>query len=264
MARPMLGVAGFPVAHSRSPQMHAAALAALGIDWSYVRVPLPPERFEETARVLGRSGFHGLNVTVPHKEAASRIADSRSVAVQAIGAANTLTYEDDGSIAADNTDAGGFLDALATDPAGLHAVVLGAGGSARAVAWALVDAGAARVEVVNRSRERAQLLAADIGVAIAERPGACDVLVNCTSVGLEPVDPDQAIAQLGLAGLEAPEVVVDLVYGQVPTPVQVWADRGSARFVDGLEVLVRQGSRSLARWTGREAPLRVMRSALMA
>lgn len=264
MARPMLGVAGWPVAHSRSPQMHSAALAALGLDWSYVRLPLPPELFEETARALGRSGFVGLNVTVPHKEAAGRLADSRSDAAQAIGAANTLTYERDGSIAADNTDAGGFLDALGSDPRSLHAVVLGAGGSARAVAWALADAGAARVEVVNRTPGRATALAADLGVEVAAHPGPCDLLVNCTSVGLQPVDREVALEQLGLGGTEAPRVVADLVYGERPTPVQRWAEGSGARFVNGLEILVRQGARSLARWTGEAPPIDVMRAAAVA
>lgn len=264
MRRPMLGVAGFPVAHSRSPQMHSAALAALGIDWSYVRVPIPPALFAETARVLGESGFVGLNVTIPHKEAAAQAADNRSAATRAIGAANTLTYERDGSIDAENTDAGGFLDALAGDPAGVHAVVLGAGGAARAVVWALADAGAARVDVVNRTPERARALAADLGVDAAARPGPCDVLVNCTSIGLDPDDAKDGIASLGLAGLAPPEVVVDLVYAAAPTPVETWATDGGSRFVDGLEVLVRQGSRSLARWCGREPSLDVMRRAALA
>ncbi len=264
MAPTMLGVAGFPVAHSRSPQMHGAALAELGLDWSYVKVPVPASLFIETARALGRSGFLGLNVTVPHKEAACELADARSAAVRAIGAANTLTYEPDGTIAADNTDAGGFLAALAADPAGLHAVVLGAGGSARAVAWALVDAGAARVEVVNRTAERAQILAAELGVGVAERPGSCDLLVNCTSVGLADGDPAAGIEQLGLTGVEVPGVVVDLVYGHTPTPVQCWARDGGARFVNGLEVLVHQGALSLERWSGRAAPIAVMRRAAMA
>jgi len=264
MARPLLGVAGFPVAHSRSPQMQNAALAALGLDWSYVKVPLAPELFDEAARALGRSGFVGLNVTVPHKEAASRLADLRSSAVEAIGAANTLTYERDGSISADNTDAGGFLDALDADPRGMRAVILGAGGSARAVAWALADAGAARVQVVNRTAERAVALAADLGVEAAARPGSCDMLVNCTSVGLGPGDGVAGVDALGLGAIDPPVVVADLVYGDGPTPVQRWAQGGGARFVDGLEVLVHQGARSLERWTGRAPPIEVMRAAVTA
>lgn len=256
----LLGVAGFPVAHSRSPAMHAAALEALGLDWRYLRLPLPADRFAETARALGGSGYRGINVTVPHKEAAAALADRPSAAVTATGAANTLTYEDDGAVAADNTDAPGFLQALGADPAGMRATVLGAGGSARAVAWALADAGA-RVAVWNRTPERARRLADDLGVEAAERPGEGDVLVNCTSVGLRPVELGEALAQLDLAGASPPATVVDLVYGERPTPLEGWARAGGARFVSGLEVLVRQGALSLRRWTGLEPPLEVMRRA---
>jgi shikimate dehydrogenase len=260
MAATLLGVAGFPVAHSRSPAMHAAALAALGLDWSYLRLPLPPERFTETARALAGSGYRGINVTVPHKEAAAALADRPSEAVRAIGAANTLTYEDDGAVAADNTDAPGFLAALETEPAGLRATVLGAGGSARAVAWALAGAGA-EVTVCNRTPERARELASSLGVAVADAPGAADLLVNCTSVGLQAVQLDDALAQLALTGSAPPATVADLVYGATPTPLEQWARAGGARFVSGLEVLVRQGALSLRRWTGLDPPLDVMRAA---
>jgi shikimate dehydrogenase len=256
----LLGVAGFPVAHSRSPAMHTAALEALGLDWHYGRLPLPPERFTETARALGGSGYRGINVTVPHKEAAAALADRASAEVRATGAANTLTYEDDGAVAADNTDAPGFLAALGADPAGLRAVVLGAGGSARAVAWALAEAGA-EVSVWNRTAERAHRLAGDLGVGVAERPGEGDMLVNCTSVGLGPVEQADALSQLRLDGVAPPATVVDLVYGEGPTPLERWATGGGARFVPGLEVLVRQGALSLARWTGLDPPLEVMRMA---
>lgn len=262
MHRPLLGVAGFPVAHSRSPAMHTAALAELGLDWRYVKVPLPPELFDQTVRALPGSGFRGLNVTVPHKEAARRVADAADPSVAAIGAANTLTFEQDGSISADNTDAPGFLAALRTDPRGLRATVLGAGGSARAVAWALSNAGA-QVVVWNRTPERGRALAEDLGVEWAARTEAGDILVNCTSVGLDPVRPDDAIDSLGLAGIDPPATVVDLVYGAAPTPVERWARSADASFVSGLEVLVRQGALSLERWTGRAAPVEVMRQAVL-
>ncbi|MGI8750080.1 MAG: shikimate dehydrogenase family protein [Thermoleophilaceae bacterium] len=261
MGRTLLGVAGFPVGHSRSPAMHRAALAKLGLDWRYVKVPLPPHLFEEAVRALPRSGFRGLNVTVPHKEAARRMADQAGPAVAAIGAANTLTFEWDGSIGADNTDAPGFLAALGTDPRGLEATVLCAGGSARAVAWALADAGAL-VSVWNRTPERGRALAEDLGVEWAARPTAGDLVVNCTSVGLDQGEPGDAIDRLGLADVDPPATVVDLVYGAAPTPVERWARCAGARFVPGLEVLVQQGVLSLERWTGREAPVTVMRRAL--
>src|SRR4029077_9453333 len=137
-----LGVLGWPVAHSRSPAIHNAALSSLGMDdWRYQRLPVPPERLVETTRALGQSGFVGANVTIPHKQAALALADSASDAASAIGAANTLTFAPDGSIAAENTDAPGLIAALGESPRGARALVLGAGGSARAAAWALREAG---------------------------------------------------------------------------------------------------------------------------
>jgi len=259
----MLGVAGWPVGHSRSPRMFAPALAAAGLDWRYVHLPLAPERFVATARVLGASGYRGINVTLPHKEAAHDLADELSPAAAAIGAVNTLTYGD-GAIHGDNTDAGGFLDALGADPAGWRCLVIGAGGSARAVVWALREAGG-EVAVWNRTAARAAALAADLGVGQAAEPFAADLLVNCTSVGLDQaVEPGEAAAAVGLAGLEPPAVLFDLTYGAGPTPLCRWAEAGGARAVDGAEMLVRQGARSFERWTGRPADLDAMRAGFRA
>ncbi len=262
MPRTLLGVAGFPVAHSRSPAMHNAALAELGLDWLYVPVPVPAERFEEAVRALPGSGFKGLNVTVPHKGAAHRLADRHSRAAQAIGAANTLTFGPNGEVEAENTDAGGLLDAVGQPVAGLRALVLGAGGSARAAVWALIDAGAAEVSVWNRTPERAAQLASDLGALHAGRPGQADVLVNCTTVGLDgSVDAAEAQAALGLDRIDPPDTVVDLVYGHRATPVVAWGRSHGSRVVEGLEVLVRQGARSLELWTHLDAPIETMRSA---
>jgi shikimate dehydrogenase len=264
MGRTMLGVAGWPVAHSRSPEMFAPALRELGLDWLYARLPLPPERFAETARALAGSGFRGINVTMPHKRAAHDLADERTAAATAIGAANTVTYED-GRIEADNTDAAGFLDALAAEVAGLRCLVLGAGGSARAVAWALSDAGAGEVSVWNRTPERASELAGELGLRAVERPERADLIVNCTSVGISgDLGEDEAIAAVALDAVDPPPTFFDLVYGAGPTPLARWAARGGARVVDGREMLVRQGARSLERWTGRSAPVETMRQALLA
>jgi shikimate dehydrogenase len=264
MARTLLGVAGWPVAHSRSPEMFTPALGELGLDWLYVRLPLPTELFAETALALPASGYRGINVTMPHKRAAWELADTRTPAAAAIGAANTLTYDADG-IEADNTDAGGFLDALGDDPRGLRCLVLGAGGAARAVAWALGDAGAAEVAVWNRTPERAAELASDLGLVAVERPRAADLIVNCTSVGLGAGGDDaeaEAVAAVGLEAVDPPPAFFDVVYGGGSTPLSRWAERGGARVGDGREMLVRQGARSLARWTGRSAPLDAMRGGL--
>lgn len=261
MPRTLLGVAGWPVAHSRSPAMHNAALADMGLDWLYVALPLPPERFGQTVRALPRSGFLGINVTVPHKLAAHDLADERSAAAAAIGAANTLTFAD-GRILADNTDAGGFLDALGAPPSGLRALILGAGGSARAVAYALREEGA-EVSIWNRTPERARALGAELGVRPVGRPEPADLLVNCTSVGLDPATTEaEALEALELAGQEPPPTLVDLVYGRAATPLARWAAGGGSRVVDGLEVLVAQGALSLAGWAGRKVPVDAMRRAV--
>jgi shikimate dehydrogenase len=258
----LAGVIGFPVAHSRSPAMMNAAFRELGLDWRYVKLPVPPELLEETARALPGSGYRGANVTVPHKLAALALADEATAAARGIGAANTLSFEH-GSILADNTDAGGFLDALGEEEVrGARALVLGAGGAGRAAAWALRQAGAGEVSVWNRTPERAAEVAAELGVRVAERAEPADLLVNATTVGLDPaVGEAGALAALGLSRFDPPPVVVDLVYGDRTTPVCGWAERGGGLVVDGIEVLVRQGARGFERWTGRAAPLAVMRAA---
>jgi len=247
------GVLGFPVAHSRSPVMMNAAFAELGLDWRYLKLPVSPERFEQAVRALPGSGYRGANVTLPHKLAAHDLVDDLSDAARAIGAVNTLSFHDDGRVAGHNTDASGLLDALG-EPVPATALVLGAGGAARAAAWALAQAGA-EVTVWNRTPERAEQLTADLGVAYAERPGPAELLVNATSIGLERGDSLD-----GLPLVDA-QVVVDLVYGDAPTPFVRWGEERGARVVGGLEVLVRQGARSLTLWTGEEPPLDAMRRA---
>ena len=235
--------------------MMNAAFAELGLDWRYLALPVPPERFAETVRALHASGYRAANVTIPHKLAALEVADEVSDAARAIGAVNTLSLHEDGGIAGDNTDAAGLRDALG-EPPPATALVLGAGGAARAAIWALADAGA-QVTVWNRTPTRARALADELGVEAAERPGPAEVLVTATSVGLRRED--------SLAGLPLVDarVVVDLVYGDAPTPLARWAEDRGARLVDGLEVLVRQGARSLTLWTGRDAPVDVMRRAVV-
>ena len=261
----LVGVAGMPVGHSRSPDMPNAAFAELGLDWLYVRVPVSAELFAETVRALPASGFAGLNVTIPHKEAALALADESSRAAAEIGAANTLSFGD-GGIRADNTDAGGLIDALSGSPAeavaGLTAVVMGAGGAGRAAVWALREAGA-EVSVWNRTPARAARLAADLDVRHARRVDTADLFVNATSVGLDPATGEaDALEALGLERLEAPPTFVDMVYGERETPLCAWARGRGAAVVDGFEVLVRQGARSLELWTGCTAPVTVMRDVL--
>jgi shikimate dehydrogenase len=257
-----LGVCGWPVAHSRSPQMHNAALALLGLDWRYQRLPLPPELFTETVRALPAAGFRGVNVTIPHKEAALALADVASENARAIGAANTLTFEPDGTIHAENTDASGFLAALGRSVYGQTALVLGAGGSARAVVFALRQAGAAEVRVWNRTPERAAAVAADLGAVAVREAEPADIVVNCTSVGLLGGDDTFKALPLRADEMGAGRLVVDMVYRLGGTDLLQAAKAGGADVVDGLEVLVAQGAASLERWTGRTAPDQAMREAV--
>jgi shikimate dehydrogenase len=269
---PKLAVLGQPVAHSRSPAMHNAALAELGLapEWSYEAIEVSPDGFDELVRALPDRGFAGVNVTVPHKLAALAIADGASDAAGQIGAANTLTFGE-GEIGADNTDAAGLIAALPADPRGRRTLVLGAGGSARAVVWALARAGA-EVEVWNRTPAKAERLAEAFGVAVS--PGAAplgagdyELIVNCTTVGLEEArSATEPVASLKPLPLDADalgerHVVVDLAYGPNPTPLVRLAGERGASVVDGLEVLVHQGAASLRIWTGLEAPVETMRIA---
>jgi shikimate dehydrogenase len=254
-----LGVLGWPVAHSRSPAMHNAALRAVGLhDWHYQRLPVPAELFGETVVALPGAGFVGANVTIPHKEAALAAADEATETATAVGAANTLTFAD-GTIAADNTDVHGLLAALG-DLRPRTALVLGAGGSARAAAYALARAGA-DVALWNRTRGRAEALAADLDVRVVDAPSPAEILVNCTSVGL--ADPSRTFKDLPLTadGIGEYACVVDLVYRTGGTLLVQEARRRGSRTIDGLEVLVRQGALSFEAWTGRTAPLDVMRAA---
>jgi shikimate dehydrogenase len=272
-----LAVLGQPVAHSRSPAMHTAALEALGLtDWSYDAIEVSPGELEPRLRAMPGQGFAGANVTVPHKLAALRLADRASDAARAIGATNTVTFTARG-IEAENTDAPGLIDSLPSPPAGMRALILGAGGSARACAWALREAGAG-VSVWNRTAERAERLASELSVTAVKPPegdrlaaGAYDVIVNATTVGLaaanaapgEAADPagDLEALRLDAGSLDEGHLVVDLVYGPAATPLAAIAREHGAAVVDGLEVLVRQGARSLRLWTGLDPPIDVMREA---
>ncbi len=260
-----LAVLGHPVGHSRSPAMQNAALDELGLagEWSYGAIDLAPDELEPRVRTMAGEGFAGANVTVPHKGAALALADSLSETAREIGAANTLSFVG-GEIRADNTDAQGLLDALPVPPGGSRALVLGAGGAARAVVWALVRGGA-EVEVWNRTGLRAEHLCDSLGGAPATAPeqGAYGLIVNTTAAGMRGEDP---FAELPLApgGFSSEQTVVDLVYGEQPSRMLVAAAAAGATVVDGIEILVRQGALSLQIWTGCEPPLDVMRAAALA
>ena len=266
-----LAVIGQPIGHSRSPAMHTAAFEALGIagDWSYGAIELSPEEFRLRVPSLEGEGYAGVNVTVPHKRAALAISDASSQTAREIGAANTLSFRD-GAIRADNTDAPGLLASLPEPPDGRRALVLGAGGAARAAVWALREAGA-EVDVWNRTASRAHELAERFGaraVGEGERPGGrYDLVVNATSVGMgRPATANGGGSSLkglpiGADELRDDQVVVDLVYASEETELTRAARGRGAAVVDGLEVLVRQGAESFRIWTGLDPPLDAMRKA---
>jgi shikimate dehydrogenase len=268
-----LAVLGHPVSHSRSPAMQNAALRALGLweEWSYEAIDVAPELFDERVWGLGGSGFVGANITIPHKRAALEIANDASDSCREIGAANTLTFGDQG-IRADNTDAPGLLAALPGPVVGQRALVLGAGGSARAAVWALGGAGAS-VSIWNRTGQRADDLVRDLArvglgtpaegrlapvSADQARANSYDLIVNCTAVGMGEEDP---FAELPLdpERFHKDIVLVDLVYAGSETRLIQEARSRDATAIDGLEVLVQQGAESLRIWTGLDPPLEAMR-----
>jgi shikimate dehydrogenase len=266
-----LAVLGHPVAHSRSPAMQSAALAELGLagEWSYEAIDVPPEALAARIAAMSGEGFVGANVTVPHKLAALELADEASAAARAIGAANTLSFGD-GRVNAENTDAPGLIAAVGGVRSGTAALVLGAGGSARACVWALVGAGAA-VSIWNRTGARAEALADEIGgtpvggSGEALDPAGYGLIVNATVVGMAQASgrdgPGLKALPFAADALSEHNVVVDLAYGSAETELARLSRERGARLVDGLEVLVQQGAASLRLWTGMDPPVETMRRA---
>jgi shikimate dehydrogenase len=257
----LAGVAGWPVSHSRSPRLHNFWLRACGIDGAYLPLAIAPENFEMAVRALPKLGFAGCNVTMPHKEAALRAVDRVDPAAWRIGAVNTIVVANDGSLDGSNTDAYGFLQALYEGAPGLDiakgpAVLIGAGGAAKAIAVALLDAGVPDLLVLNRTEARAQALAEalDAGITVgawSER-AAClagaNLLVNSTTQGMQ----GQPALALALDDLAADAVVMDAVYTPLITPLLAAAkDRGNP-IVDGLGMLLHQARPGFMAWFGRE------------
>jgi len=259
----LAGVIGWPVRHSRSPDIHNAAYEALGLDWVYLALPVPPGQVPAALAGMRALGIEGLSVTMPHKGAVAAQIDVLTADAAALGAVNSVRRDGDRLIG-DNTDGGGFVDSLTeagVDPSGRRCVVLGAGGAARAVVRSLATAGAAQVTVVNRDPGRAATAAALAGpvgaVGAASDLGTADLLVQATPMGMGDdttlaADPDL---------LPAGAVVADLVYHPLVTPLLDAARTRGLTTVDGLGMLVHQAARQLRAWTGRDAPIDVMRAA---
>ena len=252
------GVFGWPVAHSRSPALHGFWLAQHKIDGAYIPMPVKPEHFEQAVRALPLLGFAGANVTVPHKQAALVLADTVDPLAKRIGAVNTLVVGADGKIAGSNTDVFGFIEnlrqAVGFKASRGPAVMLGAGGSARAVAVALLDDGVPELRIVNRSPARATELAAALGGKItvvdwadrSEALAGASLLVNTTTLGMV----GQAPLDVDLGPLPATAIVTDLVYAPLRTDL---LDRAKSRgniTVDGLGMLLHQARPGFAAWFG--------------
>jgi shikimate dehydrogenase len=243
--------------------MHNVALRAVGLaDWRYQLLPVPPELFEETTRALPAAGFRGANVTIPHQERALLLADRATARAGAIGAANTLVFDERAGIEADNTDAPALIASLPFSPEGASALVLGAGGSARAAVWALLDVGAREVRVWNRSPERARRLADELGAVAVDRLAGADLLVHCTPAGLDGKGSVFKETPLRADDTSRYRCVVDLVYTATETALVQAARARSIAAVDGLQLLVGQGALSFERFTGIAAPAAAMRAAV--
>lgn len=260
------GVIGWPVGHSLSPSMHNAAFRELGLDWAYLAFPIEAGHVEQAVRGLFQAGCSGLSVTIPHKHAVIACCDEVTDAVRAIGAANTLVPLADGRVRGDNTDADGFLRALdESAPVDLHGadvLMIGAGGAARAIAFALRGRGA-RVHVANRTAEKAAELGEPVAFtrdAIDQAARECALVVNASSMGM---GSDEVPADLPVAVLGPGSVAYDIVYRTEPTPWLRAAAAQGARTVDGVGMLLHQGAIAFAQWTGMEPPLQAMRAALL-
>lgn len=257
-------VIGSPVRHSRSPSIHNAAFAAAGLDWVYLAFDVAEQSAGAAVRGAQALGFRGLSVTMPLKAAVLPSLDEISPAAAALEAVNTISFED-GRACGDNTDGAGFLRSLAAatgrDASGRDVVVIGAGGAARAVALALGQAGAASVGILNRDAgraARAATLAGSAGrVAVAGDVPAADVVVNATPVGMVGTEGAGRLA-VDAALLRPGQVVVDLVYHPLETPLLAAARQAGAVAVDGLGMLVHQAALQFERWTGIDAPVAAM------
>ncbi|MGV3723994.1 MAG: shikimate dehydrogenase [Actinomycetota bacterium] len=270
-------VLGHPVGHSMSPAMHNAALAEMGVDGVYVAFDVHPDGLADAVRGLQALGVAGVNCTIPHKQALLPLMDEVSEDAALIGAINTIRFQD-GKRIGENTDAPGFLAdlrAAGAEPAGKQVLVLGAGGSARAVVAALVRAGA-RVTVANRTAARAEELALELNEKLqvdavqatelraellTEVTASSEIIVNTTSLGMSP--NLEAMPDLPVQALRTNAFVYDLIYNPVETRLLREARRQGARGTHGAGMLARQGALALEMWTGRPAPAELMEQVIL-
>ena len=256
----LAGVIGDPIAHSRSPRLHGHWLARYGIDGHYVPLHVTRETLHDTLRLLPELGFTGVNVTIPHKETVLQIADSVTDRAALIGAANTLTFTANGRMQADNTDGAGFIENVKQYTPGWSvaegpALVLGAGGAARAVVCTLLAEGCPKIFLVNRTRARAEALHQDFGARVqvmdwTRIPELLDetaLLVNPTSLGMSGGQP----LHINLERLHPQTIVSDIVYTPLETDLLRDAAEIGCHTIDGLGMLLHQAAPGFARWFGQ-------------
>lgn len=256
---PVAAVLGHPINHSKSPKLHNYWLSLFDIDGHYIPLDIDPRNFENSIRALSGLGFVGANVTIPYKEKVLKIADKISDRAAIIGAANTLTFLQDGSIYADNTDGYGFLQNIKCKYNDWSAgegtsVVFGAGGASRAILGALIEDGANEVILANRTRSRADQLRSDFGAKIKvvdwmkvqNYLSDASTVINATSLGME----GKAELPIPLQGLKKNTLVTDIVYTPLNTPLLENAAKRGCRTVDGLGMLIHQAIPGFERWFG--------------
>lgn len=256
---PLAGVIGWPIGHSRSPRLHGHWLQRYGIGGHYIPMAVAPEHLGQVLHSLPRAGFAGVNVTIPHKEAALALADVVTDRAALIGAANTLIFRPDGRIHADNTDGYGFIanlqqQAPGWQAAGGPAAVIGAGGAARAVVAALIESGVPELRITNRTRIRADRIRAEFGARVVVYEWAqignmldgAATVVNATSLGMNGAQP----LRLPMDALGSGALVTDLVYSPLDTLFLREARARGCRTVDGLGMLLHQAAPGFERWFG--------------
>tara|TARA_R110002110_G_scaffold109418_17_gene272972 strand:- start:2205 stop:3059 length:855 start_codon:yes stop_codon:yes gene_type:complete len=258
-AAKLAGVLGWPVSHSRSPRLQGHWLQRYGIDGAYLPLPVRPDDFEMAFRALPKMGFAGVNVTIPHKQSALFLADEADDLARRIAAANTIIFREDGSSLATNTDGFGFLmnlqDQVPDWKVEAPAVVLGAGGAARAIIVALIDRGVPEIRLLNRTKTRAEAIAAELGSSVrvldwAEREAAlagAGLLVNTTSLGMDGHPP----LEIRVDDLPSQATVADIVYAPVETRLLISAKAGGCRAVTGPGMLLHQAVPGFEAWFGK-------------
>ena len=264
----MAGVIGSPVTQSRSPLIVNAAFEAAGLDWAFVAFEVAPGQAAAAVNAARVLGLGGLMVTMPHKADVIPALDRLTPAARALGAVNSIGWEDE-ELVGHNTDGAGLVASLKIDEgidvAGKRAAVIGAGGAARSIIWALADAGASEVVVINRTASAGAVaaeLAGRVGRVGAESDlVAADLVVNATSVGMGATIGADGPVPFDPGVLHEGQVVVDAVYQPVVTPLLSAAAERGARTVDGIGMLVHQAALSLERWTGVAPDLAVMAQA---